>query len=291
MTRNSFFKRFLLFSLSGFLIQTQLGSASAQAHRASENETQPYFSPEIQQKLRQLQTWTVLVYEPQTQRSQGLRSKEWDLASIPASTYKIPHSLIGLSTGVLDLQTVFPWNGTPYEIESWNQAHTLATAFQASCVPCYQQLARKIGVSRMKSELEKLNYGQMVVTPETLDSFWLTGPSRISPRQQVQFLSRLALRQLPVAQQAQDAVAEIMADPQIPGLYAKTGWGRVPHQGFGDSVPQQMHYGWYVGYVKRDAQTWAFATRLVGKTPLPEGFAALRKQVTLAYLKAQKILP
>jgi len=248
-------------------------------------------SPERRAKLAQLKNWTLLIYNPQTQTRKGLFLVGWHQPGIPASTYKVPHSLIGLSAGVVNLQTVFPWSGQKYELEGWNRDHTLATAMQVSCVPCFQQLARKIGLARMQAGVEKLHFGKMDVQAANLDTFWLTGKSQISPEQQVQFMAKLALRQHPFPKQHQDSVAKIIADPAIPGLYAKTGWGRVPHQGFGDSLPGQLHYGWYVGYYQLKGQTWAFATRLIGQDPLPEGFAALRKELTLDYLRFQKILP
>jgi beta-lactamase class D len=54
---------------------------------------------------------------------------------IPASTYKIMNSLIGLETGVIpDENYVIKWDGTKYDILSWNQDQTLKTAIQNSVV-------------------------------------------------------------------------------------------------------------------------------------------------------------
>jgi beta-lactamase class D len=289
-----------LFRLTGLFAFSALACFSfgfSQTHSVSLAASGPLaktlpvnLTPETQQKLALLKDWTILVYDLQSKKMQGIYPNIWEQPSIPASTYKVPHSLIGLNTGVITLQTVFPWNGQKHDIESWNRDHTLATAIQASCVPCYQQLARKIGVERMKSQLQKLNFGTMDVSAANLNTFWLEGKSQITPLQQVQFMARLALRQLPISKAVQDSVATIIADPVIPGLHAKTGWGRVPHKGFGDSIAGQDHYGWYVGYYQNKGKTYAFATRLHGQTPLPDGFAALRKEVTLAYLKTQKIM-
>ena len=52
---------------------------------------------------------------------------------LPASTFKIMNSLIGLETGVIpDENYVISWDGTRYDIPAWNQDHTLATALQNS---------------------------------------------------------------------------------------------------------------------------------------------------------------
>lgn len=246
--------------------------------------------PALQDRLKSLQSWTVLLYQPETRQTLGLYPAAWNQPSIPASTFKVPNALIGLSAGVVNLETVFPWNGQKYELEGWNRDHTLASAMRVSCVPCFQTVARKIGLERMRAGVQKLQFGQMDVRAANLDRFWLEGKSAISPQEQAQFMAKLALRQHPFPKKHQDSVAQLIADPDIPGLHAKTGWGRVPHQGFGDSLPGQVHFGWYVGYYQSAGKTWAFATRLIAKDTLPEGFAALRKEVTLAYLRSQQIV-
>jgi beta-lactamase class D len=44
----------------------------------------------------------------------------------PNSTFKIPHALIGLQTGVLqDTNTTFLWDGTEYPFPAWNQDQNL----------------------------------------------------------------------------------------------------------------------------------------------------------------------
>ena len=281
----------LVLSLLLSLSLTALVSPAARATELAPTATKPSaddltgFSPELQATLKGLESWTLMVYDLRSGQTHGLNAKDWDLASIPASTFKVPHSLIGLATEVISPRSVFVWDGQINEISGWNQDHQLASAMRASCVPCFQQLARKIGVARMQSQLQALQFGQMDVRPETLDSFWLTGNSRISPRQQVDFMRRLASRTLPVAKDVQEQVIATIQDPEIPGLYGKTGWGRAPHQGFGDSSPEQRHYGWYVGFYQHQQRQLAFAVRLIGKTPLPDGFVAARQGLIVEYLK------
>ena len=68
-------------------------------------------------------------------------------AKLPASTFKIPNSIIALETGVVgDPDTdVFKWDGIKRPIEAWNRDHTMRTAIAASAVPVYQEIARRIG--------------------------------------------------------------------------------------------------------------------------------------------------
>ena len=75
---------------------------------------------------------------------------------IPASTFKIPNSIIALETGIIkNDSTVFKWNGEKRRFKKWEEDLTFKKAFQVSCVPCYQEIARKVGVKRMKSYLVK----------------------------------------------------------------------------------------------------------------------------------------
>ena len=62
-------------------------------------------------------------------------------AFLPASTFKIPNSLIALETGVVGDpdKDVFKWDGVKRSIEAWNQDHTLRSAIAASVVPVYQE--------------------------------------------------------------------------------------------------------------------------------------------------------
>ena len=50
-------------------------------------------------------------------------------AKLPASTFKIPNSLIALETGVVadPDKDVFKWDGVVRSIEAWNKDHTLRT--------------------------------------------------------------------------------------------------------------------------------------------------------------------
>ena len=64
----------------------------------------------------------------------------------PCSTYKIPHSLIALETGVIpDQDYIIKWDGTVHLVEAWNQDHTMASAVQNSVVWYFQAVATEIG--------------------------------------------------------------------------------------------------------------------------------------------------
>lgn len=200
---------------------------------------------------------------------------------LPASTFKIPNTLIALEEGAATGQTKFIWDGTTREIAAWNHDQTLAEAFKNSCVWCYQQLAQRIGTPRYQHWLTRLDYGNARPGPE-LTSFWLSGDLRISAWQQVAFLQKLQQRQLPFSASSYDTLRTIMLVEQQPGyrLYAKTGWA-----GMGQANAQQT--GWYVGYLESEAGVWYFALNIDITAPQQ---AAFRQQIVMEALKTKGIL-
>ncbi|MEM6687401.1 MAG: class D beta-lactamase [Bacteroidota bacterium] len=174
---------------------------------------------------------------------------------LPASTYKIPNSIIGLETKeVTDQQTVFAWNGKKRMFKSWEADLTLQQAFQRSCVPCYQEVARKIGVKRMNEYLEKLQYGNITVTASNLENFWLTGEAKITQFEQIDFLKRLQQETLPISKRTTAIVKEIMILKETKNyvLRGKTGL----------SINGDHNNGWFVGYVESNDQLIFFATNV-----------------------------
>src|SRR6187551_1052879 len=72
--------------------------------------------------------------------------KKCQEAVTPASTFKIPHSMVALEAGVVDgPDTILPWDHKQYWVDNWNQDLKFRDAFRFSCVPCYQAIARKVG--------------------------------------------------------------------------------------------------------------------------------------------------
>ena len=119
---------------------------------------------------------------------------------LPASTFKIPNSIIALETGVVEDpdKDVFKWDGVTRSIEPWNKDHTLRSAIAVSAVPVYQEIARRIGAERMQKYLDLFDYGNRDIGGG-IDQFWLTGNLRIDPIQQIDFVDRLRRGVLPVS--------------------------------------------------------------------------------------------
>lgn len=161
----------------------------------------------------------------------------------PASTFKIPNTLIALQTGVIESTSeVIAWNGKPQPVADWDRDLSVADALRVSAVPHFQEIARRIGLQRYEEWLDKIGYGNGFVGAD-VESFWLDGPLTISAYEQAGFLAALALDELPfVAIETQQAVKEPLRTESRNGrtLYAKTGWSQA-------STPQ---IGWWVGWVE-----------------------------------------
>jgi len=178
--------------------------------------------------------------------------------SAPCSTFKIWNTAIGLEAGILTSpdQPFYQWDGQKRFIDAWNQDLTLRQAFAVSCVPAFQQLARKIGTQRMNTWISKLSYGDGN-TSSGNDVFWLPEKGRkpllISPDEQVQLLSKLVNGKLPFSAKTLAVLKEIMMAKKTDRgtLYGKTGTG-------GNTA-------WFVGYAESPRHTLAFACRLEGK--------------------------
>lgn len=174
-----------------------------------------------------------------------------DSAFLPASTFKIPNSILALHYGaVADTNEIIKWSGQHYEIPAWNRDHNLNSAIKVSVVWFYQEIARRIGEERMQEGVNQLDYGNKDIAGD-IDKFWLNGGIRISANQQIDFLKRFYAEQLPFPKEILKKVKGIMLLESGNGykFYAKTGWSaRVDHQ-----------IGWYVGFIETNDDTYFFA--------------------------------
>src|SRR3954451_16364241 len=145
---------------------------------------------------------------------------------LPASTFKIPNSLIALETGVVGDpdQDVFKWDGVTRSIEAWNRDHTMRSAIAASAVPVYQEIARRIGTERMQKYVDLFEYGNRNIGGG-IDQFWLTGELRIDPIQQIDFVDRLRRGVLPLSKRSQELVRQILPVTRVGDatIHAKSG--------------------------------------------------------------------
>ncbi len=175
---------------------------------------------------------------------------------LPASTFKIPNSLIILETGVVSdpEAEILPWDGV-VRSPGWDGDQTLRTAFVRSAFWAYQDWASQVGHDRMQAYVTALNYGSADIGPSgDIDRFWLEGQLEISAREQVDFLQRLFARDVPFNAEVQDQVITLMRHRWGEGwmLRAKTGW----------AIRDEPNHGWYVGWLEAGDDVWVFAVNV-----------------------------
>lgn len=201
----------------------------------------------------------------------------------PASTFKIPNSLIGLETGVIpDENFVLKWDGVKLRVPAWNQDQDLKAAIKNSTVWYYQELARRVGEERMKKFVTAFEYGNRDISGG-IDQFWLSGSLRISADEQIAFLRKLAADKLPVSQRTLDIVKNITVLEETPEytLHGKTGWAQ--------STDKDL--GWLVGWVEKDKNIYFYAMNIEAVEPAKETFAQARHTILRAILHELNIIP
>ncbi|MBK6382123.1 MAG: class D beta-lactamase [Chitinophagaceae bacterium] len=178
-----------------------------------------------------------------------------DSSYLPASTFKIVNSLIGLQTGKISSDSmVIKWDGVKRRVEEWNRDLTMYDAFRVSAVNYYQEVARRIGKDTMQLWLDSLRYGTKKIT-STIDSFWLDNSLKISPDEELGLVKRLYFDQLPFFKSYQETVKRAMLFENNANyrLGYKTGWG----------FTEKGHaLGWVVGWIEENNHPYFFVLNI-----------------------------
>ena len=204
-------------------------------------------------------TGTFVLYDVAADRYTVHERKRAETRFVPASTFKIPNTLIALTVDSVDgVDQVLPYGGKKQMRKEWEKDMSLRDAIKVSNVPVYKELARRTGMARMQAQVNRLNYGNKELGG-TVDTFWLVGPLKISAVEQVRFLAGLADDKLPFPKEAMAHTREIVLQEKKgeTALYAKTGW----------TDAHTPDLGWWVGWVSKEGKTYAFALNL----DIPDG--------------------
>ncbi|MGL4252533.1 MAG: class D beta-lactamase [Fusobacteriaceae bacterium] len=199
---------------------------------------------------------TIVIYDMKNDKYIVHNRKRAEKEFPPASTFKIPNTLIGFSLGVIEDpdKIYYRYNGEKMFLKSWEKDVSIREAMRVSSVPAYQKLAREIGLERMKESLKKIEYGNMEIG-KRVDRFWIDGPLKIDAFQQVEFLRQLVNLELPFSKEAQKKTKELLLLEKRKNysLYGKTGWL------IKDFNP---NLGWFMGWVDYEGDTYIFALNM-----------------------------
>jgi len=222
----------------------------------------PQAAPELAKELEADRvTGTLALYDTQDGVLVCSDVKKCQTAVTPASTFKIPHSMIALETGLVqDPDTILPWDKQQYWNENWNQDLKFRDAFRFSCLPCYRAIARKVGAAGEQEWVNKLGYGNRDISGG-VDKFWMDAGLLISPLEQLDFLRRFDGDKLPISARTADYVRDIMTldvtEKYV--LRGKTGTTGTPEE--------SRMLAWLVGWLEAGNRRVFFALLLDGNAP------------------------
>ncbi|MEI8059033.1 MAG: penicillin-binding transpeptidase domain-containing protein [Ferruginibacter sp.] len=196
---------------------------------------------------------------------------------LPAATFEIIHSLVGLQNGVIinDTMTI-QWDGKHRETESWNKDMGMTDAFKLSNDAYYKEVANRIGKNVMQKWLDSLSFGNKKIGGN-VDTFWLDNSLKISPDEQLGLVKRLYFDQLPFRKSVHEMVRNVMLQENNTSykLSYKTGWG---------IDESKNNIGWLIGWVEENNHVYFFVTFVkagVGKIDVP----TIRMNITKSILK------
>jgi len=161
-----------------------------------------------------------------------------DSAYLPAGTFDIIQSLIGVQTGVV------------------KDDSALATAGRENG---FGQLALRLGKDTLKKWIDSLGYGNKNISGP-LDSFWLNNHLKVTSDEQLGLVKKLYFDQLPFFQHTQLVVRRQMQNDNNTNyrLTYKTGHG----------IKEDGHaIAWIVGWVEENKHLYFFVLNLESADP------------------------
>lgn len=218
------------------------------------------------------------------------REGDCERRSSPASTFKVPLSLMGYDAGILEDEDEPAWPYKP-EYKSWNKAWKATknprSWLKDSVVWYSHVLTRELGEQRFKRYADAFQYGNRDVSGDEgkdngLTRAWLSASSlQISPVEQIAFFRKLLKRELPVSAKAHDMTLAIM--PKFPladgwTAYGKTGTGFQPLRD--GSFDRSRQFGWFVGWAQKGERKVLFA-RLIRDERKENSVASFRARDSL----------
>jgi len=201
----------------------------------------------------------LVVYDKSKERYYRFNQARGEERFTPASTFKIPNSLLGLESGIIeDENYVIKWDGIKRWRKEWNKDNTLASAMKYSCVPYYQELARRVGKEKSAKFLIDIGYGNCRIG-EKVDFYWLDNSLKISAEEQVAFIKRFYDYKLPVSKRSVDIVKKILLEDKYKNsvMKYKTGTG---------TTENNKWIAWLVGYVEKEKNVFFFAFNVEAAT-------------------------
>lgn len=184
-----------------------------------------------------------------------------DTPTTPASTFKVPLSVMGYDAGFLVdahnpalpfVEGYADWGG-----DDWRQTSDPTRWMDYSIVWYSQLIAKSLGTSQLKRYGAAFEYGNADFSGDAgkdngLERSWISSSLKVTPRQQLAFVGKLFTGQLPVRHEAMETTISILQQRSTDDgwlLRGKTG-SAFPRNADG-TFNRARGWGWYVGGATR----------------------------------------
>ena len=127
------------------------------------------------------------------------------------------------------------------------------------------QVTQALGKEKFADYVAAFDYGNEDVSGDRakdngLTRSWLSSSLRISPLEQIDFLTRLVGRKLPVSAHAFEMTKAILKEHNLPNGWSVRGKTGAGYSIGADGTPDRKRpFGWFVGWAKKDGRTIVFA--------------------------------
>lgn len=205
----------------------------------------------------------------------------------PASTFKIPLSLMGFDSGFLQDAHSPVLQFRPGDVDwggdDWRRPIDPTSWMKHSVVWFSQRMARFLGPQRLHRYAVAFGYGNADFAGDPgkdngLERGWISSSLKVSPLEQVRFLARLVNRELPVSASALDETLRLVERGGVADgweIHGKTGFA-YPRRVDGE-FDEDRPWGWYVGWASKGGRTLVFA-RLIQDDAKTSGIASWRSR-------------
>lgn len=207
-----------------------------------------------------------------------------------ASTFKVPLAVMAFDSKILiDENQTLKWDGTKNSLEQHNMDHNAQTWMRDSVVWFSQKLTPRIGKKKLQKYLKRFDYGNQDLSAGITEA-WLVAPNssgaalKISAYEQVVFMKKLWLNQLPASERAMQVTRDltyIEISPNGYHLHGKTG------SNFYDSE-HKVHFGWFIAHIEKDGQSYIAVTNFSDLQPVESGYGGPRAKEITKKILAEK---
>lgn len=192
----------------------------------------------------------------------------------PCCSFNIALSLMGFDTGILKNESSPVWklpDGYDGSSQSWETTQSPMSWMKYSCVWYSKLLSSQLGRTILKNYLIKFDYGN-----QNLSGIL------ISPREQVHFIQKMVLRQLPISSSAIEKTKILLFKEDLLNrwkLFGKTGLGStITKDG------KRIEHAWFVGWIEKSNQFLPFAYLIRSEKINPDQRIPRVKQLILEAL-------